>query len=148
MTLRNLLCSTVLLFLFVSIGCRDSGPESKVSGLQNILWTLQSFETIGGITDTIADGRTYSILFVSDTTARVRADCNDCTGTYYASPVGMDAHISVGNFFCTKVYCGSQSLDMKFLGALGSASDYVIQGNVLRVYYNERRQALNFTRGF
>lgn len=122
--------------------------DSKTTQLQNVVWALQSFETIGGTIDTAKDGRTYSISFVSDTIAHVRADCNDCTGIYHTSPANIDAHISVGNFLCTKVYCGSQSLDLKFLNALSAATSYSIQGDRLLVYYNGGQKVLNFKRGF
>ena len=148
MNRRDLAHSIVLLFLLSSIGCRDSGPDSNSTQLQNILWTLQSFETIGGITDTIADGRTYSILFVSDTITRVRADCNECTGSYHASAASMGAHVSIGNLSCTKVYCGPSSLDVQFLNALSAATDYSLQGDLLRLFYNERQRVLNLRRGF
>jgi hypothetical protein len=144
MTHRAIFPAIVLLYLLPSIGCKDRGLDPSNVQLQNVVWTLQSFETVGGTTDAIRDGRSYSILFVSDTIVQVRADCNDCTAIYHSFPAGNDPQISVKNFLCTKVYCGSQSLDTQFLNGLSAATNYSIQGDILRVYYNERHQVLNF----
>jgi hypothetical protein len=144
MTHRAIFRTIVLFYLLPSIGCNDRGLDPRNIQLQNVVWILQSFDTVGGSTDTIKDGRSYSISFVSDTIVHVRADCNDCMAIYHAIPAGIDPQISVNNFLCTKVYCGSQSLDTQFLNALSAATNYSIQGDILRVFYNERHQVLSF----
>jgi hypothetical protein len=141
---RVILRSIALICLIVSVNCKDRGLDTGNLQFENVVWQLHYFETVGGPIDTIADSRTYSILFVSDTVAQVRADCNDCAATYHAFPIGTDRAISMRDFLCTKVYCGSQSLDGRFLNALGAATSFSIQKNVLRVFYNGQKQVLNF----
>jgi heat shock protein HslJ len=141
---KALLCAFALYCLLAFIGCSDHGLDSNAIQLQNAVWILQSFETVGGTTDAISDGRIYSIAFLSDSIAQVRADCNNCTAIYHAHPANTISQISVGNLLCTEIYCGPQSRDSQFLNALRAASSYTIHGNMLRVLYNQGQQVSNF----
>lgn len=100
----------VVLTLVYSNGCKDSGIDIKNLQLVNTSWRLESFETIGVYITPIQDGRVYSITFLPDSVAQVRADCNDCVATYETSVRGTDPQIAVRVLYCTEKYCGPESL--------------------------------------
>jgi heat shock protein HslJ len=133
-----------LLCLIPVTGCNDHGTDSRSAAFQKTVWNLQAFETIGTPIETIKDGRTYSVCFVSDSVVQVHADCNTCTGIYHAVPTAADTKSTITMLGCTEAYCGAQSLDMRFLSALSTANAYVVQGNTLIVYFNHRLQLLMF----
>jgi len=133
----------VVTFMF-SIGCKDSGVHVKNVEFLNTTWKLESFETVGVGATRIQDGRVYSITFLPDTIARVRADCNDCMTNYQTLGSGTDPQIAVKILYCTEVYCGSESLDWRFLNGLRDATNYRIQGDLLHIYYNQKIEVLNF----
>jgi heat shock protein HslJ len=133
------------LFCLMSVaGCGDHGTDSQNASFQKIVWNLRVFETVGGPRDTIRDGRTYSVCFVSDSALQVQADCNTCTGIYHAVPTAVDTQITINTLGCTKVFCGPQSLDTRFLNALSTANACTLLGNTLIVSYNHRLQLLIF----
>jgi hypothetical protein len=147
---RNVVIRKIILHSFIALlltlcgGCKDSGTEIRNCGLVNTTWRLESFETIGVGTDRIQDGRVYSVTFLPDTNLRARADCNDCIATYHTFGGGINAHISLTALSCTKVYCGSESLDWRFTDGLRNVMSYNIEGINLRLYYNDNKQVLNF----
>jgi heat shock protein HslJ len=141
---RVILCTFAVLPLIYSIGCKNGGVDSKNLELVNTPWRLESFETVEVGTNRILDGRIYSIRFLPDTIAQIRADCNDCMATYHSFAGGSDPQIAVTSLVCTEVYCGQESLDWRFLNGLRNATTYRIQGDILHIYYNEKKEVLNF----
>jgi heat shock protein HslJ len=69
----------------------------------------------------------YTLTFLDSTTARVVADCNEGTG-----PVQIEGYVMhLGPFGMTKVYCGSTSLDQRYLQALSEVEIFRLTADSL-----------------
>jgi heat shock protein HslJ len=129
------------------LACNNQGVDSKQDlELKNTVWKLQSFEAFGiGITP-IQDNRLYLIAFLPDTIAQIRADCNTCTASYRLIIPESNARLVLTLHSCTEMYCGPESLDHQFLDGLRNAESYEIDGNLLRIYHNQKNNIMNFRR--
>lgn len=87
--------------------------------LQNVTWQWVSFTTPVEMLIINDPGR-YTIRFNADGTAGVRADCNTMRATYTTN--GGSITILPGPM--TLMVCPDDSLDQRFLGALGNAVIY------------------------
>jgi heat shock protein HslJ len=145
MTTKLILHLLILQSLTFFLGCKNAGIDSEQNlELKNTVWQLQSFETEQAGVTHIQDGRVYSITFLPDTIAEVRADCNTCTATYRLVIPESDNRLALTLRACTEVYCGPESLDQLFLEGLRNATTFEIKGDLLRIYYNHKRNVLNF----
>lgn len=91
------------LFLFAcalgAAGCSDevTGP----SDLEGGVWRLESMEIEGGAAFAPEDPSRFTVEFNPDGTIGVRADCNQCGGSYTLS----GDRLTVGPLACTLVAC-------------------------------------------
>lgn len=95
-----------------------AAPASQPA-LQNVTWQWVSFTTPVEMLIVNDPGR-YTIRFNADGTAGVRADCNTMRATYTTN--GSSITILPGPM--TLMACPDDSLDQRFLGALGNAVIY------------------------
>jgi heat shock protein HslJ len=64
----------------------------------------------------------YTIAFAPNGTCAIRADCNTGSGTFTVNA----SKVTVAPPAMTEVYCGDDSLDTRFLGALGRVTAYEV----------------------
>ena len=95
-------------------------------------WELFSFNYIfqGPIQ---AKSGEYTILFSDTGTVQSKVDCNLCFGDY---TLGNRKTISIHLEGCTKVGCGKDSKDSDFHDAVKNTTKYSIEGNDLRLYFD------------
>lgn len=120
-------------------GCKKS-EEPIANPLIGINWVLQTIQY--SPQNVIAIEDLYSIQFKDDGTHGMVVDCNTCVGTY---EIGANASIRfITHSECTEAYCGDDSRDAEFHVALDSAYRYEIDGNSLRIYFDNGASLLNF----
>jgi heat shock protein HslJ len=117
------------------------GLGPTMDGLAGATWHLQAFETAGGPVVSALDGRTYTVRFMADGVLAVQADCNACGGSWQ---VGKAGAVSIGAISCTRMFCGVESLDLRFVTELQSAERFELKGATLRIYGPGRRSSLVF----
>jgi heat shock protein HslJ len=110
--MRALLIGLVLAML--AAGCGESPTEP--SDLIGVSWRLVAIEPASGASTVVSTPERYTIEFVDESRVSLRADCNTCGGTYALS----GDTLAVGPLACTRVACGSESLETPYLQALAS----------------------------
>ena len=123
-----LLLATVLTMLLLA-GCSDDDDNIPVEILAT--WQLQEFILDGGTTTKVDDPAKYTVEFKNDGNAHVKADCNNCNGSYFVD--GMN--LSFGAMACTLAACPPGSFDAQFTGALSTVASYEIQNGALFLKY-------------
>lgn len=136
-----------ILLLLVSVmmfhtGCKksniDDPPDMSIVGVQ---WMLESIQY--SAVNVIPINEIFFIQLKEDFSLEMEVDCNYCAGTY---ELGNNNFIlfDYSTIACTEAYCGDDSMDDEFHEALNSASRYEVDGNRLRVYFNNESSQLNF----
>jgi heat shock protein HslJ len=98
--------------------------EPSLTGV-NWQWVSMTDPATG--TTTINDPTRYTILFNSDGTAAIKADCNQVGASYTAD--GSSISITLGP--STLAACADDSRDQQYLAALGSAAVFFFDGGDL-----------------
>lgn len=127
----------VIPFLFAS-SCNESTTDTIPAELVNTLWVLESFEVNGRINAPPSD-QVYEIQFNEDNKFDGTNDCNTISGIY---SLKLNI-ITMDSMATTKVYCGKESMDYRYLEALNGAKTYDIGRSELSIYY-EINSKLNF----
>jgi heat shock protein HslJ len=87
------------------------------------LWKWIGFSDPVEGSQTIDNPDQYTVEFLSDGQAKIKADCNHASGTYTAE----DSSISIEIGPMTMAHCGPDSLSDEFIFALGNARIYFFQ---------------------
>ena len=90
------------------------------------------------------DPAKYTIQFVADGSAILRADCNRGRGTYTTTP---ERALGFGPMAMTRAMCPPGSLDTKFLQQLNNAASYFFRGDTLYVDQKMDSGTMRFVRG-
>lgn len=127
------LLSVLLLALtgiFLAPGCNSSDDDVPSELLA--LWKLQEFSLDGGAALAVRNPANYTVTFTADGTAYIKADCNNCSGSYSVGGSQMTFGQSMA---CTMAACGAASYDSQFLSALASTSSSEIKNGELYLTY-------------
>lgn len=123
-------------------GCKkidiNEPPDMSIVGVK---WILESIQ-YSPVT-VIPIIKSFYIRLREDFQVGMTVDCNHCGGWY---SLGANNSISFDytTLFCTEMYCGDDSMDEEFHAALNSATKYKVEGNRLRIYFNNGSSHLNF----
>jgi len=123
---------SVLVLVWALLACDGDAPSAPSEALTGITWQLQAFQTVDEGRIAVPQPERYTLLFATDGGLDVRADCNTCVGSYRATSVALTIDPALA---CTEAYCGDDSLDFKYLEALGSVSTYALPEDALRLHY-------------
>lgn len=115
----------VILLAGLAAGCGDN--PLRPSDLKEVTWKLETIERAGVPMITVANPDQYTLRLGNDGRLSVRADCNQCGGTYSLE----GDTLKVGNLACTLVGCPSGSLDSAYGAALGGSSTLAISDSQL-----------------
>jgi heat shock protein HslJ len=118
----------VVLLAVVAMSACDEGPTSP-SDLVGDVWQLASIEAAGAGAIAVPEPDRYTIQFLESGRVSVRADCNTCGGSYALTGTAL----SLGALACTRVFCGTTSLDAVFMQALEQTRSVARSGNELRL---------------
>jgi len=111
-------------------GCSDDDSSSVPAELV-AAWILQLISLDDGSTIQVANPADYTVEFMADEMARIKADCNLCNGRFF---IDGDM-LRFGTMACTLAACSPGSLDSTFVAALATTSRYEIVDGRLILYY-------------
>lgn len=121
-----------------------SGGGSGSSGLTGVVWQWTSMEeTMPASQNVVPDPENYTLTFNDDGTIDVKADCNMGSGSYTQD--GSSLTISVQTM--TMAYCGDESADQVYLGALAKVASYDIQAGELTLTFADDAGQMHFENG-
>lgn len=140
--------SMIVTLICAFAACSNKGVnptnENDPTGLKNVWWKVQSFESIYGDTITLVSEEGYSVFFADSSitsnpdsiygTFNLRGKTDSlCRNIYYSTYriTGSDS-IFVDPITTTKVACRSSY--MQYLQALESAASFQVSNNVLTIY--------------
>jgi heat shock protein HslJ len=115
----------VVLLGVLAASCGDN--PLRPSDLKEVTWKLERIDRAGVPTITVATPEQYTLRLGNDGRLGVRADCNQCSGTYSLE----GDTLKIGNMACTLVSCPSGSLDSAYGAALGGSSTIAISNSQL-----------------
>jgi heat shock protein HslJ len=110
-------------------GCSDD--DSSVPNELLATWLLQLISLDDGSSTQVGNPADYTVEFMADETARIKADCNLCNGRFF---IDGDM-LRFGTMACTLAACPPGSLDSAFVAALATTSRYEIVDGRLILYY-------------
>ena len=144
--MKRFLLIFVVLFMVTGMvfhtGCKKSEinepPDMSIVGVK---WVLESIQY--SAVNVIPIVEIFYIQLREDSRIEMEVDCNYCAGMY---ELGNNNFIlfDYSTIACTEAYCGDDSMDDEFHDALNSATRYEVNGNRLRVYFNNESSHLNF----
>ena len=111
--------------------------------LENAVWRWENTETSGEKT-ALDKSENYTLEFMADGKIRVKADCNRGGGSYKSDGNSL----TFSAIFTTKMYCGDNSLDNRFLRGLESAQTFEIKDNSLLIKSANDNETMKFIRVF
>jgi heat shock protein HslJ len=115
-----------------SCGEGVTGP----SALQGTPWQLESMEIAGGTFEPDDPSR-FTVEFDADGTIGIRADCNQCGGTYVLN----GDRLTAGPLACTLVACPTPR-GQQFAGLLDGTSSVDIDDDELEIESSEGKLVL------
>jgi putative lipoprotein len=143
---------SILLMLIVLSGCTKTQqvlvrePAAPTQTLEG-RWDLKRFGPVGSDTSIPPEHQVF-IDFAADGKISGFAGCNRYFGGWgYLE--GTTDTIRVWRTGSTRMACPEpvMALEYRFLEEITRVSTFAIEGNELRLYYNERRGVMQFTRG-
>ena len=131
-----LLIIAILLAVVAACGSPTATPVPTVAPVEpaaeveitDILWKWEQFQDQsdeGNIT--VDDPDRYTLVFRTDGTVEVQADCNAISGTFTRD--GSSLQITLGP--STMAACGENSLDSQFVEKLGAVGAFVMEDGKL-----------------
>jgi heat shock protein HslJ len=107
-------------------GCRHiTHPDEILDGP----WRLTALRRSAG-TEATTRGDEFSVNFLADGRLEVRADCNNCGGSY---TVGT-GRLHVNPLACTRAYCATTApVDAEFVMLLQAATSFFVQRDTLTI---------------
>ena len=103
-----------------SVELVSTGTPATEAELINTIWEWNSLvESEPAAQSVVPNPENYTITFLTDGAASIKADCNQVGATY---TLGSDGSLSIMAGPSTKAFCGEESLDNMFLGLLASVT--------------------------
>ncbi|MFC2141081.1 META domain-containing protein [Acidobacteriota bacterium] len=134
-----LMLLSVIPYMAFHMGCKKSNQITDYP-LQGVKWILESIQYSNQ--NILSIERMFYVLFNENLTFQMQVDCNTCNGTY---ALGANHSILFSRqMACTDAFCGDDSPDNEFHAALETVSKYNVNGNRLRLYFNNEQSFLNF----
>jgi heat shock protein HslJ len=129
--IRNTALAAVIALLIgggmISTGCSsDNDPDAALY----TIWQLQEFILDDGTTVPVDEPANYTLELRTDGTAAIRADCNNCSGSFNAD----EDTLTFGLMACTLAACPEGSFESQYRMALGTASGYELTPQLLLDY--------------
>ena len=121
--------------------------EMPKSGLHDVVWQWTG-STYQGKENPIADPSLYEVVYGTDGTLSVKADCNRASGAYTYDG-GMVGSVRVTMGPSTLAACGPESRSEELINSLMAAQDYRVQpgGGELKLNMPAGGPVLSFRAG-
>ena len=125
-------------------GSEEETTAPPIAGIQDTVWQWADLvETQPASQSVVPNPENYAIVFASDGTAHIQADCNMVKGTY--TEEGDQLTIELGP--STMAFCGDESLDQQFLGLLITVGSYALEDGWLKLNLIEGAGSMGFANG-
>ena len=144
--MKRFLLIFVLIFMLSGMvfftGCKKSNENNPADmSIVGVKWILETIQY-----STLAVVPVVEIFYIQlnqESQVEMEVDCNYCAGGY---SLGTNNSISFdySTIACTEADCGADSLDDEFHDALETATRYEVDGNRLRIYFDNEQSWLNF----
>lgn len=95
--------------------------------LLDTTWTLLEIQSMDDSIATPREGKVFTVSLTADGRVAVQADCNRGSGSYEQDGSSLE----FGPMGITKMYCGPESLDARFLKELSLVRSYVLNDGKL-----------------
>ena len=118
-------------------------PSDSLQQLSGKVWQWTKTIYNDGKTIDVPTPANYTIEFMADGTAAIKADCNNVMGTYTADANNLT--ITLGP--STMAMCPPGSLDTEYVKELGEVAQYLIQGETLTLNFKMDSGGMTFTAG-
>jgi len=118
-------------------------PPDSLQQLSGKVWQWTKTIYNDGKTIDVPTPANYTIEFMADGTAAIKADCNNVMGTYTADANNLT--ITLGP--STMAMCPPGSLDTEYVKELGEVAQYLIQGETLTLNFKMDSGGMTFTAG-
>jgi heat shock protein HslJ len=127
----------VLALVFVFRQMNTSSPPASTPvptpmPITDILWEWTGMQDSSGEM-AVSRPNDYTIVFNTDGTVAIQADCNEVAGTYSLS--GSSLNIQLGA--STQAFCGEDSEDQLYLASLGKVSSYASDQSGLELQFSD-----------
>jgi pimeloyl-ACP methyl ester carboxylesterase/heat shock protein HslJ len=119
-------------------------PTATMNGLSGSSWQLVSFGPVGATNPVIGNVR-ITLEFGADGQAGGNGGCNSYGGSYTVH----DNSLQFGEITSTLIACADQAVteqEQQYLEALRTAGRFTIEGDTLKIAYQNDGGELNFTR--
>jgi heat shock protein HslJ/uncharacterized protein YraI len=126
-----------------TVAMADTPEPAAVAGsdIVNIVWQWADLvETMPAAQSVVPATENYTIVFNSDGTVSIQADCNVVSGGYTLE--GNALSIQPGP--STMAFCGEQSSDQQYLGLLGSVGSVSLENGRLMLHLRDDAGRMGF----
>ncbi|MGB3715691.1 MAG: META domain-containing protein [Candidatus Promineifilaceae bacterium] len=132
--------------IFLNGGAAEMpAPAASIEDIQNIVWQWAGLvETEPAAQSVVPDPENYTVTFLPDDTAAIKADCNQVIWTYTVEGNSLSFN-TLGP--STLAFCGEESLDQLFIAALGSSVSFGLEVDRLRLNMAEDAGYMMFDDG-
>jgi heat shock protein HslJ len=114
----------ISVILLISIFITACGSQQVAPSITDTNWQWSEMvETEPASQSLVPNPENYTLVFASDGSVSIKADCNMVSGSY--SLDGSDLTIELGP--STMAFCGEESLDQLFLGFLSNVESYSVE---------------------
>ena len=128
--------------MMVLAACAPAGTSTQA--ITGIVWQWTAMqETVPASQSVVPDPENYTILFNTDGSVTIKADCNQVAGTYTLS--GSSLTIQLGA--STMAFCGEASQDTIYLSSLSRVSSYAVEGGALQLKFANDAGKMDFRNG-
>lgn len=142
---KMIIPSLLVLAALLLSGCGTAATPTPVP-ITGIDWQWSAMQETAPASQSAvppAEMSKYTIVFNTDGTAAIKADCNNVTATYKIS--GSSLTITLGA--STLMACGDNSMDTIYLGALSKVDSYAVASGQLQLMFANNGGKMDFTNG-
>jgi heat shock protein HslJ len=134
-----------IIFLFVlAIILSACANSAKTDSLTGIVWQWTAMqETVPASQSVVPNPENYTIIFNTDNTVAIKADCNQVSGSYTLN--GSSLTIQLGA--STLMYCGDNSMDQIYLASLAKVAGYAVVSGDLQLKFANDGGKMDFKNG-
>ncbi len=104
-----------------------SALQKEASPLEGTFWQLKTIESMDDMQYSPPQNSLYTLEFLSDRRLLVQADCNHGVGTWMQD----GASVRIGPVGMTRMFCGPENFELRFLRDLDYVRTFVLRRNKL-----------------
>jgi heat shock protein HslJ len=112
-----------------------------IADIMGVIWMWEGLTSSTGESLTVDNPEQYEFMLLPTGTVRVKADCNNGSGTYWTE----GSSISIEVLTLTRAACAPDSLSDEFVQALNLASAYQVEGGNLILSVGDAGDTMTFS---